>query len=238
MCSFDVIIEGEECVTCHGNSGNGCKVCLLFFTCEHLGLLCEESFPVAVSCYVLMVIGDINVDSVISVRSAYALTEGEVKNLFALAEEPVICLLACEACAVDSGLLACANADCLSVVCVAYGVGLCILKSDKCDDKVALSSFCEFLVICNYVGKKLLIDSEVVSSLLECDTEHVLCLLFSGNVVGIDLNDIVVTLLLCLEDLKCFVCIAGSDDTVGNLALNEESCCSVANVGKCDPVAK
>ena len=97
-----IIIEGEECVTCKSDAASGCKICLLFLTSKGLGLMGEESLPVAVADSVLRIFAEVNVDSVISVRSANAGKEGHVENLFVLAEKPVISLLSCKTCAMDS----------------------------------------------------------------------------------------------------------------------------------------
>ena len=203
-----------------------------------LGLLGKVLLPVAVSANVLFVLIDITVDNVIAVGSAEGVLERKVENLIVLTKEPGVCLAACESCAMYSRLLTCANADSLSVNCVANRVRLSVFKCDKSNYKIAKCALGHILV-CGYeIGKKLLVDLKIVSSLLEGNAVNLLALLSGGNVVGIDLYDIVIALALCLEDLKCLGLVAGSDDTVGYLALEHKCCGNVANVGERYPVAK
>ena len=51
----------------------------------------------------------------------------------------------------DTALLTCANTDSLTVLNVANRVGLSILKSDKCNNKVDLCLFGDNLIIGNNV---------------------------------------------------------------------------------------
>ena len=63
-CSLDVITEGEECV------GTECyivvllKPLLLLFLCKYFGLNLEELLPSALGKNVVVLIGDIDIDSV------------------------------------------------------------------------------------------------------------------------------------------------------------------------------
>ena len=236
--SLDIIAEGEEGVGAEGYAVNGVKICALFLVGERLRLYCEILFPVAVSAYVLFVSVDIAVDNVIAVRSLDIVLEGEGEDLIVLSEEPGISLAACKTGAMNSGLLTCSYADSLSVYCKANGVGLSILESDKSDDKIANGTLGKILILCYDICEKGAIYLEVISALLKGDTEYLLMLNGSGNVIGIDLNDIIAALSLGLEDLKCLGLVAGSDDTVGYLALDKTCRSYVANVGKSYPVAK
>ena len=130
LSSFDVITEGEECIASESNAGNGSKVSLLLSLGKRLGLLGEEGLPYAVCEYVLVFIRNIYVDSIVSVGTLYAVKEGKVKNLVVLTEMPDVSLVTCKTGAVDSGLLTCADTDRLSVLSVANGVTLGVLKSD------------------------------------------------------------------------------------------------------------
>ena len=60
----------------------------------------------------------------------------------------------------------------------------------------------------------------------------------SGNVVGVDLNYVIVALLFGFEYFKRLVGLAGSDNAVGYLALDDKRGGHVANVGECDPVTE
>jgi len=236
--SLDVVAEGEERITSEGYAVNGVKICALFLVGKRLGLLGEILLPVAVSADVLLVAVDIAVDYVIAVRSLDIVLEGEGEDLIVLAEEPCVSLTACKTGAMNSGLLTCAYADSLSVNCKANGVGLGILEGDERDDKIADSRLGHILILCHDICEKLAVDLEIISALLEGDAVDLLMLYGCGNVIGIDLYDIVSTLSLGLEDLKRLGLIAGSDDTVGNLTLDKASCGHVANVGKSHPVTE
>ena len=59
-----------------------------------------------------------------------------------------------------------------------------------------------------------------------------------GNVVRIDLYDIVVAFSFALEDLEGFGLITRSDDTVGDFAFDHQGGGYVADIGQRDPVAE
>ena len=155
-----------------------------------------------------------------------------------LSQVPDVCFVTSQSCAVDSGLLTSANADRLTVFCEAYRVGLCIFQSDQRDDQVAFCFFRQFFVFCYDVFQQSFVDFEVVSALFECDTEYLFYFLYFRNVVGVDFYDIVVAVSFGFQDFQCFVCVAGSDDTVGNFSFDQSCCCFVTNIAQCDPVAE
>ena len=155
-----------------------------------------------------------------------------------LAEEPCVSLAACEPCAVNSRLLACAYADSLSVICKTYGVGLCVLECDECDDEIAYSFLRQVLLCCDNVAQQLLIDPEEIVSLLECNAEYHLGLLLRRHVVRVDLDDVVAALSLGLQQLERFVSISRSDDAVRNLSLDELCSRYVADVRQSYPVTE
>ena len=100
------------------------------------------------------------------------------------AEKPGVCLSARESGAVYSRLLACANAYRLSVVRVADGIRLCIFESDQCHDQIAHGLFRELLLLGNDVREKLTVDLKEVVSLLKCDSEDLLSLLFRRQIIS------------------------------------------------------
>ena len=116
-----------------------------------------------------------------------------------LAEMPDICLVACKASAMNSGLLTCADTDSLTVYRIANGVGLCVFKCDKGNDKVSNCTFGQVFV-CRYdVGKERAVDFKFVSALFERDTVNLFLLNGFGNVVFVDFYDIVGTFALGTE---------------------------------------
>jgi len=91
--SFDIITEWEERVGAQRNACNSVKVCSLLCLCEGLGLSGKECLPNAVSEDVIALVGDINVDSVISVGTLYAVDKGKVQHLLVLTEMPDVSLV-------------------------------------------------------------------------------------------------------------------------------------------------
>ena len=115
-----------------------------------------------------------------------------------LPQEEGICLGACEAGAVDSGLLTGTHAHCLAVIGKADGIGLGVFEGNEGDDQIDLCTFGQLLVFGNNVLKQLAADLKVVPTLLEGDAEDHLGLLLGGNVVRINGYYIVIALALGL----------------------------------------
>ena len=137
----------------------------------------------------------------------------------------------------DAALLARTHADGLAVLHIAHGVGLGVLEGDEGHDHVPLGCVGQVLVFRDQVGQQGLVDLEVVSPLLEGDAEHVLVLLHGGDVIGVDLDDVIVPLLLGLEDLQGLRGVVRGDDAVGNLRLEVSGGGGVAGVAQGRPVA-
>ena len=151
LCSVNVVAEREESVASYRNAGYGGEVCFLFFRCERFGTAGEDSLPSSVCENVVAVIGDVYVDSVVSVGATYAVKEWERENFRMLAEMPDVRFVSRKTCAVYSRLLTCADADCLSVYCVANGVGLRIFERYKRDYKISYSRFGKIFFRCYYI---------------------------------------------------------------------------------------
>ena len=138
----------------------------------------------------------------------------------------------------DAALLAGAHAHSLAAEGVADGVGLGVLEGDEGDDQVELRALGQFLVLCHDLFEQSAIDLKVVAPLLKGDTEDLLVLLGIGDVVRIDLDDVVIAVALALEDLQGLGLVAGGDDAVGDLALDDLRGGDVADLGQGDPVAE
>ena len=74
------------------------------------------------------------------------------------------------------GLLPRPDTDRLSVLDIAYGIGLRILQSDHRNGKIDLRLFCELLILRHDICKELIVDLQLVPSLLEGNAEHILAL--------------------------------------------------------------
>ena len=137
----------------------------------------------------------------------------------------------------DTGLLAGADADGLSVLDIADRVGLGVFEGNQSDQQVDLCALRQRLIFGNDVVEQLGADLQVVSALLEGDAKHVLVLKLSRNIVRVDFDDVVAAFALLLQDGQRFVGVAWSDDAVGNLALDDAGGAFVADVGQRDEVA-
>ena len=102
MSTLDIVAEGEESVGTEANIGVLSDPCLLFLNSEDFGLLGEYLLPLTVSQNVLILIADINVDSVVTVCTSYVSLERKSHYLGVLSQPPVVSLLTCKTCAVDS----------------------------------------------------------------------------------------------------------------------------------------
>ena len=148
-----------------------------------------------------------------------------------LAQEPDVCLVAGKACAVDSRLLSRADADGLSVLCVAHGVRLCVFERDKRQDEVALCVFGQcFVLRRDVLHEHGLIDFQLVAALLECYSKHIFIFLFGGLVALVDFYDVVGALPLGFKYLERLVGVTRRDNAVGNLTLDKPCRLHVANV--------
>ena len=103
--ALDVVPEGEEGIGTEGNS-LGCLQPFLFFLAGEDGrLFREDPLPVICPEEIHALVGDVDINGVVPVRTAHILAEGQGKDLRALAEIPYIRLVSRKARAVDAGLL-------------------------------------------------------------------------------------------------------------------------------------
>ena len=201
-------------------------------------MLGKVFLPVALSTNVLFVLVDVTVDDVVSVWTTERGFERQSEHLFVLTQEPSICLATCQTGAVNTRLLTCADTDGLTVNGITNRVGLRIFEGDERDNEVTYGTLGQIFVLCYNIREQLAVDFKIVSSLLKGDAKNLFGFLNNRNVIGVDLNDVVVALSLALENFKCFGLVAGSDNAVGYLALDEECGGNVANVREGYPVAK
>ena len=137
----------------------------------------------------------------------------------------------------DAALLAGAHADGLAVFHVAHGVGLGVLQGDEGDNQIPLGLLGEGLVLGGQVFQQAPVDFQLVAALLKGDAEHVLVLHRGGLVLGVNLHHVVAALALLLQDGQGLIGVAGGDDAVGHLPLQQQSGLLVAHVGESRPVA-
>ena len=122
----------------------------------------------------------------------------------------------------DAALLTGSDADGLSVLDVAHRVGLRVFEGNERDDEVTLGFSREGLVLRGDVLKERIIGQvDFVASLLEGDAEALLVLDGGGAVGGVYLDDVVGALALGLQHLQGFGRVAGGDDSVAYLPVDE-----------------
>ena len=234
---LNVVAKGEERVGADRHAGLRGDPSLLFLHTQHFGPDLKDILPDTVGQQILILVGGVDVDGVVAVGAADVIHKLQPQYLGMLTQIPVVGLLAGKAGAVDTALLARTHSDSLSILDVTDRVGLCIFERDECNDHVDLRLFRQRMLFCDDMGKQRFIDLKVVPALMESDAKDILVFLRRGNVVRIDLHNIVAALFLGLKGLKCFVGIARGNDAVGDFFLEIPRRGSVTHVAQRRPVA-
>ena len=97
----------------------------------------------------------------------------------------------------NSALLSGAYSDGLTVFYIADRVGLCIFQCNKRYDHVTYDCIRQFFIVRNNILKQSGFNPEIIMSLFKCDAKNILTFLLRGNIVRVNLNDVVITLLFC-----------------------------------------
>ena len=154
-----------------------------------------------------------------------------------LSQPPDVGLVACQTCAVDAALLAGSDADGLTILHVADTVRLRVFQCDEADDEIASCLRTEGLVLRGDVLEEgIIVEANLVASLLECDAKHLLALDGVGGVRRINLDDIIRSFTLGFQNLDGLGCIVGGDDAVADFAFDDKCSSGVAGVAQCDEV--
>ena len=111
-----------------------------------------------------------------------------------LSEPPDIGFVSCKPCAVDSRLLSCSDTDSLTVLDIAYAVGLRVLQSDKRDKQIVLFVLRDILVFGYDIGQQLVVYVKLVSALFKRNAENLLSLDRVRNIIFIDFDDVICSL--------------------------------------------
>lgn len=122
MGTLYIVAKGEESIGPQGNIlvlGNPRPT---FFPRHAFRLFCKERFPDSVSKDVIIVVGKIDINSIIPDRLRRIRLKGQAERFRGLTEPPFIGLVASKARTVDAGLLSGTDADGLSVLDVADGI--------------------------------------------------------------------------------------------------------------------
>ena len=134
----------------------------------------------------------------------------------------------------DAGLLPSTETNDLTVGGVADRVALGVLEGDGGDGKIASSSLRKGTAILggDDRGEALGGDLDVVAVLLEVDTVDGAGLSRSRSVLGVDLEDEILSTLLLLENLKGSILVSGSNYTVRNFLGDDGGCGNINDVAE------
>ena len=135
-----------------------------------------------------------------------------------LPQEPAVRLLPRQAGAVDTALLACADADRLAVLDVADRVGLRVLERDERQDHIVARGLGQILVFGHDVVQQAFGNLVIVVALLEGHAENVALLDGLRGIARVDLDDVIAALALSFEDFERLRRVGGGDDAVGHFA--------------------
>ena len=171
--------------------------------------------PDAVRQNIHIVVAHIDVDGIVTVRTSKALLKLQGKHLRRLAQEPVVGLVSRQTRAVDAGLLARADADGLSALHIADGIGLGILQGDQGDLHVDERRLRMSFLSVTTLESSFSSTHSSIDIRIEGDAVHLLSLDFSRTVIRIDLDHIVVPLFLLFQNFQRLRRVAGSDHTIG-----------------------
>ena len=138
----------------------------------------------------------------------------------------------------DSGLLSGPDSDGLAVFHIAYGIGLGVFQRNEGDFHINYGLCRDILIFRHYIGKKRLVDTQLISSLLKSDSIHLFSFQRIRLIRGIDLNHIIIPFFLLLQDFQSLVRIAWGDYPVGYLSFNQPCRIGIADVGKGNKIAE
>ncbi len=68
--ALNIVAKGEKRITAQRNTFDSGKVGFLFFLCQRCRLFCKQCLPYALCQYVLIIIGNVNVNSIVAVRTS------------------------------------------------------------------------------------------------------------------------------------------------------------------------
>ena len=154
-----------------------------------------------------------------------------------LAQIPDVRFVAGKARAVNARLLARANADGLPARGVADGVGLGVFQRNQGDDEIARGVLRQIFVLGDNLAEERVVDLQIVAPLLKGNAKHVFQLYFRGNILRVDLHDVIAAFALFQQNLHRLFGVARRDYAVGDLAGKDGRRRLVAHIGQGRPVA-
>ena len=127
--ALNVVSEREERVRAESYTSQSIQPGTLFFSGERFGLFGKKLLPNTVGKHIHIIVGDIDINGVIAVRTADIGFKWEVQHLGILAQKPDVRFVSGKTSAVNTGLLTGTDADGLTVFGIANRVGLGIFRA-------------------------------------------------------------------------------------------------------------
>ena len=138
----------------------------------------------------------------------------------------------------NSGLLTGAHTNGLSVLYVAYGIGLGILQDDQRNLQIPPGLLRQLLVLGYDIGNQRIINGQFLPSLFKGYAVNLLMLQGSRHKLRIDLDHVVISFFLLCQDIKSLLGISRSDHAIGNLSLDQHGGIPVAHIRQRDKIPK
>ena len=124
MGALNIVTEGEERVRAKGYALHLVQPCSLLFSGKYRRFYLEGLLPCALSQHIHVLVTDVNVNGIVTIRSLNSVYKLQVQYLRRLTKELVVSLLSGQSGTVNTGLLTGADTDGLSVLYIADRVGL------------------------------------------------------------------------------------------------------------------
>jgi hypothetical protein len=137
----DIVREGEERIARAHDAIELLAVLQLLLFRERCRYTVEVRLPLLTLATLEMFPGHEEIDGVCLVRTLGALLEGKIEHSLLMTEPPCVRLGTRKPRAVNARLLAGADTDDGAVVCVRYGVRLCVLEGQSGDDQIGHRRF-------------------------------------------------------------------------------------------------
>ena len=232
MSTFNVITKREECVGAKSYAVQFFQPSFLFFAGKRFRFFSEEVFPNAICQNIFVVIGNVNIDGVVAVRTADICFERQCQNFRILTQPPNVCFVTSKTSAVYARLLTCTDTDCLTVFNIANGVRLGVFQSNQSNQQIASCCFGNFFINGRTVNEHISGNFCFVTILFKSNAKYIFSFGQTRNIVRINFDYIISTVAFGFEDFHSFFGIARSDYAVRNFTSKHGSSFFIANIGQ------
>mmetsp|Transcript_1792 Transcript_1792/g.3449 ORF Transcript_1792/g.3449 Transcript_1792/m.3449 type:complete len:410 (+) Transcript_1792:300-1529(+) len=237
-CHVDVVAERKESVRGERNPSESFQELFLLLFSERLGGSIKELEPCLAFWSGHIGFIDVRQLSVESLDALATLLELESTNLRVLAKVPDSQLGAGKLDAIHSALLTSTNADHLTTLRETNRVGLGVLRTDGSQNAVNDSALRHILILGYDVLKHFFRDNGIVPFLSKAKTVNLTVFVrwrLEGNIA---LEHKVPSFLLAFKDLKGFLIVPRSNDSVADFTLKDQSSLLVHLIRKSNKISK